>query len=117
MCIRDSFKKVNDSLGHTAGDGLLRAVTARLLTCGRKEDTIARLGGDDFVFLLENVQQEDGVAAFARKIVKTLESPFQVENHECFVTVSIGISLFPKDGEDVETLLKSACLLYTSRCV
>ncbi len=104
----DHFKKVNDSLGHTAGDGLLRAVTARLLTCGRKEDTIARLGGDDFVFLLENVQQEDGVAAFARKIVKTLESPFQVENHECFVTVSIGISLFPKDGEDVETLLKSA---------
>ncbi len=104
----DHFKKVNDSLGHTAGDGLLRAVTARLLTCGRKEDTIARLGGDDFVFLLEDVQQEDRVAAFARKIVKTLESPFQVENHECFVTVSIGISLFPKDGEDVETLLKNA---------
>ncbi len=104
----DHFKKVNDSLGHTAGDGLLRAVTARLLTCGRKEDTIARLGGDDFVFLLEDVQQEDRVAAFARKIVKILESPFQVENHECFVTVSIGISLFPKDGEDVETLLKNA---------
>ena len=104
----DHFKKVNDSLGHTAGDRLLQAVTARLLSCGRKEDTIARLGGDEFIFLLEDVRQEDRVAAFARKIVKTLAAPFQVENHECFVTASIGISLFPKDGEDAETLLKNA---------
>ncbi|MDG4606989.1 MAG: CHASE2 domain-containing protein, partial [Candidatus Contendobacter sp.] len=104
----DHFKKINEGLGHTAGDTLLRAVAARLLSCGRKEDTLARLGGDDFVFILEDVQQEDRVAAFARKIVKILEAPFEVETHECFITASIGISLFPKDGEDVETLLKNA---------
>lgn len=104
----DHFKKINDSLGHTAGDGLLRAVTARLLSCGRKEDTIARLGGDEFIFILEDVPHEDRIADFAHKILKILESPFQIQNHECYVTASIGVCLFPKDGEDVETLLKNA---------
>ncbi|MFO1424955.1 MAG: CHASE2 domain-containing protein, partial [Candidatus Competibacteraceae bacterium] len=104
----DHFKKVNESLGHTAGDALLRAVAARLLDCGRKEDTIARVGGDEFVCVLEDLHQEERVADFARKLLKILKVPFQIEGHECFVTASIGICLFPRDGEDVETLLKNA---------
>ncbi len=104
----DRFKKVNEGLGHTAGDAVLRAVAVRLLGCGRQDDTIARVGGDEFVCLLEDVRQEDRVVDFARKILTILESPFQVGSHECFVTASIGVSLFPKDGEDAETLLKNA---------
>jgi diguanylate cyclase (GGDEF)-like protein/PAS domain S-box-containing protein len=104
----DHFKKINEGLGHTAGDALLRAVAARLLGCGRKEDTIARVGDDEFICMLEGLCQEDRVADFARKLVKILGSPFQIENHECFVTASIGVCLFPKDGEDAETLLKNA---------
>jgi len=104
----DHFKKVNDGLGHTAGDTLLRAAAARLLVCGRGEDTIARLSGDEFVIVLENLSQEEQAAVFARKILEALAPCFQIESHECFLTASVGISLFPKDGEDVETLLKNA---------
>lgn len=104
----DQFKKINESLGHTAGDALLRAVAARLLDCGRKEDTIARVGGDEFICVLEGLRQEERVVDFARKLLKILESPFQIKDHECFVTASIGVCLFPRDGEDAETLLKNA---------
>ncbi|MDG4594347.1 MAG: EAL domain-containing protein [Candidatus Contendobacter sp.] len=104
----DHFKKVNESLGHTAGDALLRAVAARLLDCGREEDTIARVGGDEFLCMLEDLHQEEPVASFARKVMKKLKFPFQIEGHECFVTASIGVCLFPRDGEDVETLLQNA---------
>jgi diguanylate cyclase (GGDEF)-like protein/PAS domain S-box-containing protein len=104
----DHFKKVNDGLGHGAGDILLREVAARLLGCGRKEDTIARLGGDEFVIVLEDLRQEDRAATLARKILEALALPLQIEGHECFITASIGVSLFPKDGADAETLLKNA---------
>jgi diguanylate cyclase (GGDEF)-like protein/PAS domain S-box-containing protein len=104
----DHFKKINEALGYAAGDALLRAVATRLLSYGRKEDTIARVGGDEFICVLEDLHQEDRVADFAWRLMKILESPFQIENQECFVTASIGICLFPKDGADVETLLKSA---------
>lgn len=104
----DHFKKVNESLGHTAGDALLRAVAVRLLDCGRQEDTVARVGGDEFVCVLEDLHQEERVADFARKLLKILNVPFQIEGHECFVTASVGVCLFPRDGEDVETLLKNA---------
>ncbi len=104
----DHFKKVNDGLGHSAGDVLLRAAAARLLNCGRQEDTIARLGGDEFVIVLENLLQEERAAMLARKVLDALAPPFQIESHECFITASIGISVFPKDGEDAETLLKNA---------
>jgi len=104
----DHFKKVNESLGHTAGDALLRAVATRLLDCARKEDTIARVGGDEFICVLEALHEEDRIASFTHKISKTIKSPFQIEGHECFVTASVGVCLFPRDGEDVETLLKNA---------
>ncbi len=104
----DHFKKVNESLGRTAGDTLLREVVARLLVQGRKEDTLARVGGDEFVYLLEGVRQVEKVADLARRILQVLESPFRVVGHECFITASVGISLFPKDGKEAENLLKSA---------
>ncbi|HRD67986.1 MAG TPA: EAL domain-containing protein [Candidatus Competibacter sp.] len=104
----DHFKKINEGLGHTAGDALLRAVATRLLGCGRKEDTIARVGGDEFICVLEDLRRESQAVDFASKVLKTLESPFQIGKYECFVTASIGVCLFPKDGEDAETLLKNA---------
>jgi len=104
----DHFKKVNDGLGHAAGDTLLRATATRLLACGRKEDTVARLGSDEFLVVLENLHQGHQAAVFARKIVNVLTPCFEIDGHECFITASIGISLFPKDGEDTEALLKNA---------
>ena len=109
LCVDlDRFKKVNDGLGHAAGDTLLRAAATRLLTCGRGEDTIARLGDDEFFVVLENLHDEHQSAVFARKVLNVLAPCFEIDSHECFITASIGISLFPKDGEDEKKLLKNA---------
>lgn len=104
----DHFKLVNDGLGHSVGDGLLSEVAARLQGSIRASDTISRLGGDEFTILLNDTNSTDAIFAIARKILSSLAKPFRVNGHELFVTASIGISLFPADGEDVETLLKCA---------
>jgi diguanylate cyclase (GGDEF)-like protein len=104
----DHFKLVNDSLGHSLGDGLLTEVAARLQGCIRASDTISRLGGDEFTILLIDTSSSEAIAGVARKILQSLAHPFRVEGHELFVTASIGISIFPSDGDEVETLLKSA---------
>ncbi|HYU24197.1 MAG TPA: EAL domain-containing protein, partial [Thermoanaerobaculia bacterium] len=104
----DHFKLVNDGLGHSVGDKLLGQVAERLATSVRASDTISRLGGDEFTLLLNDVDSSDAVAGVARKILHSLARPFKVDGHELFVTASIGISLFPNDGDDVEILLKSA---------
>jgi diguanylate cyclase (GGDEF)-like protein/PAS domain S-box-containing protein len=104
----DHFKLVNDSLGHSLGDGLLSEVAARLQDCVRASDTISRLGGDEFTILLIDTSSSETIAGVARKILQSLAHPFRVEGHELFVTASIGISIFPSDGDEVETLLKSA---------
>ncbi|HXH40859.1 MAG TPA: diguanylate cyclase, partial [Thermoanaerobaculia bacterium] len=104
----DHFKLVNDSLGHSLGDNLLSEVAARLQTCVRASDTISRLGGDEFTILLIDTSSSEAIAGVARKILQSLAHPFRVEGHELFVTASIGISIFPADGDEVETLLKSA---------
>ncbi len=104
----DHFKLVNDGLGHSVGDKLLAQVAERLQACVRASDTISRLGGDEFTLLLNEVGGSDAVAGVARKILHSLARPFRVDGHELFVTASIGISLFPNDGFDVEALLKSA---------
>ena len=104
----DHFKLVNDGLGHSVGDKLLGKVAERLHTSVRASDTISRLGGDEFTLLLNDVGNSDAVAGVARKILHSLARPFKVDGHELFVTASIGISLFPNDGSDVEILLKSA---------
>jgi diguanylate cyclase (GGDEF)-like protein/PAS domain S-box-containing protein len=104
----DHFKAVNDNLGHAAGDTLLKAVATRLKTNVRETDTVARLGGDEFVTLLEYLDHEDVAITVAQKILKALAQPFQLEQQEYTVTTSIGIALFPKNGEDTETLLQNA---------
>ena len=104
----DHFKLVNDGLGHSVGDGLLSEVAARLQGSIRASDTISRLGGDEFTILLNDTSSTDAIFGIARKILTSLAKPFHVNGHELFMTASIGISLFPADGEDVEALLKSA---------
>ncbi len=104
----DRFKEVNDSMGHAAGDALLIEVGKRLTDCVREEDTIARLGGDEFVVLLDGPTQGRQVKAVANKIRHTLRQPFQLGAQSATVTVSIGASLYPSDGQDPETLLGHA---------
>jgi len=104
----DRFKPVNDSLGHAAGDRLIQDVAERLRTCLREGDTVARLGGDEFTLLLPGVSQVVDAARVAEKVLDTLRVPFQIEGREIFATASIGISLYPEDGHDVETLVKNA---------
>ncbi|GJL73427.1 MAG: hypothetical protein NMNS01_26260 [Nitrosomonas sp.] len=104
----DHFKDVNDSLGHPAGDRLLQVVTERLLDTVRKEDTVARFGGDEFTVLLEELQDPKGAGIVAEKALNVLAEPFDLDGHEAYVSGSVGISLFPDDGQDVTTLLKNA---------
>jgi diguanylate cyclase (GGDEF)-like protein/PAS domain S-box-containing protein len=104
----DHFKLVNDSLGHSLGDALLSEVAARLQSCVRASDTISRLGGDEFTILLIDTSSSESIAGVARKILQSFAHPIRVEGHELFVTASIGISIFPGDGDDVETLLRCA---------
>lgn len=112
----DHFKAINDTLGHDAGDDLLVAVARRLETCVRKNDTVARLGGDEFTAILENIDHADDAAAVAQKIVDTLSRSFCINGQELFVTVSIGIALFPTCGLDPATLIKNAdTALYSAK--
>lgn len=104
----DRFKLVNDMLGHAAGDKLLKEVAGKIAGCLRKSDTIARLGGDEFTILLPQPEDEDAVAKVARKILQTFEQPWILGEQEFHITASIGIALYPNDGEDAETLLKHA---------
>ena len=103
----DHFKTINDSLGHSAGDKLLGEVAQRLQSCVRRMDTVARLGGDEFVVLLTEVTIE-GATEVARKLIYRVARPCQIDTHELGVTPSIGISVFPQDGRDFESLLKHA---------
>ncbi|HJW93180.1 MAG TPA: PAS domain S-box protein [Thermoanaerobaculia bacterium] len=104
----DQFKLVNDTLGHTVGDGLLQAVADRLINCVRAEDTVARMGGDEFTILLSDIGDRRAAATVAQKVLDSIGQPLDVDRHELFVTTSIGISMFPDDGADAETLLKNA---------
>lgn len=105
----DNFKFINDTFGHDEGDRVLKIVAARLNESLRKTDTIARMGGDEFVLIHENVARLEGVAQVTRKILKNLSAPIRINNSfEHQLTASIGISLYPGDGEDDVTLLKHA---------
>ena len=104
----DRFKSINDTLGHLCGDLLLKAVAKRLLETVRESDSVARIGGDEFVIVLTAIAHEDDVSDIAGKILAALSAPVQLGNHEIFTTASIGISLFPMDGDDVHALLKNA---------
>ena len=104
----DRFKVINDTLGHDFGDRLLQVLADRLRQCVREEDTVARLSGDEFAILLENVNAVEDVAEVARKLLGVFSRPFEVFERELFVTTSIGISLFPTDGDNGKSLLKHA---------
>lgn len=104
----DRFKAVNDTFGHAAGDALLREVGTRLARAVRATDSAARIGGDEFAVVLGELAQPGDAALVARKILRELAAPIDLEGREYFVTVSIGITLFPADGRDSETLLRNA---------
>jgi len=104
----DQFKQVNDSLGHRAGDAVLREVGHRLAGCVRKADTLARHGGDEFVIVIPDLQIEADCQVVAEKVLRALEAPFRVDGREFRIGASIGISLFPADAGDGEALLRNA---------
>jgi diguanylate cyclase (GGDEF)-like protein len=104
----DRFKKINDSLGHPVGDRLLQLVAERLSVSIREEDTVARLGGDELTIVLGHVDDARHAATVAQAVLDKLSKPFELEGQDVFLSVSIGICLYPHDGRDVTTLLKNA---------
>ncbi len=104
----DHFKKINDSLGHDVGDKLLRSVAGRLKACMRRSDTISRLGGDEFVVLLSQVERAEDAAICARKTLRALTAPHTIDGKSLDINVSIGVSTFPVDGQDAESLMNRA---------
>ncbi|MFQ5957358.1 MAG: putative bifunctional diguanylate cyclase/phosphodiesterase, partial [Candidatus Brocadiales bacterium] len=104
----DQFKVINDSLGHPIGDQLLQNIAKRLTNGARKEDTVARLGGDEFTLLLPGIKQVENATKIAHKILTSVREPLMLAGHELQITTSIGIALYPNNGEDAETLQKNA---------
>ena len=104
----DRFKIINDSLGHAVGDQLLQVIARRLKGCIRDEDTVARLGGDEFMVMLPHISGSSDAGRIARKIIDSLVDPVSCNGHELHITTSVGISIYPFDGTDAETLTKNA---------
>lgn len=104
----DNFKHINDTLGHEVGDQLLQSVAKRLQTCVRLSDTVSRQGGDEFVVLLAEVEAARDAALSAEKLIKAMAEPHLIGGHHLHITVSIGISLYPDDGGDVDTVIRNA---------
>ena len=104
----DNFKQVNDTLGHQAGDELLRVIGQRIVRTLRREDFVARLGGDEFAVILRNVSARSEAMQVCTKLVDTIALPVPIEGHDFFVTASIGVAFFPDDGEDSKTLTRNA---------
>ena len=104
----DRFKNINDSLGHTVGDQLLMSIAQRLVECVRHSDTVSRQGGDEFIILLADVEHAEDAALSARKMLSALARPHHIDRHDIHVDASIGISIYPDDGQDADSLIKSA---------
>jgi diguanylate cyclase (GGDEF)-like protein/PAS domain S-box-containing protein len=104
----DRFKVINDSLGHSVGDELLRQVAERIQEYVREGDTVARLGGDEFTLLVPGITAEEDAAKIARKICDAIHDPFWIDGRELFVTTSMGVAVYPSDGHDAETLVRNA---------
>jgi two-component system cell cycle response regulator len=112
----DGFKEINDTLGHGVGDALLKEVAERLLTTVREEDTVARLGGDEFAIVLWHVSGTEYAASVAARAITAVSQPYNIEGHIVDITTSAGVSIYPVNGEDAETLMKSADLaLYVAK--
>jgi len=104
----DHFKIVNDSLGHSMGDVMLREIATRLKAAVREGDVVARVGGDEFTIVLQELATRQDAASMAQKVLRAVAEPVQVDGHRLYITTSIGITVYPDDGEDAETLLKNA---------
>ncbi len=104
----DRFKSINDSLGHQVGDKLLYEVSRRISHAMRESDVVARLGGDEFLVMMDKISNPDDAEQIARKIVHTLQAEFNIDGKEIFISASIGISIFPNDGDDVDSTIKAA---------
>ncbi|HNX29793.1 MAG TPA: EAL domain-containing protein [Syntrophomonadaceae bacterium] len=112
----DSFKAVNDSIGHDGGDEILKQVALRLTSCLRKQDTVTRFGGDEFLIMVTQLERTEDIHKVTENIMKTFLQPFAVNQQEFFISVSAGIAVYPEDGEDADTLTKNADLaMYTSK--
>ena len=108
FCDLDHFKDINDALGHEAGDTLLKIVARRLRLSKRRGDSVARLGGDEFVLLLQDIEKYEDVVVVAEKLIKKISKPIKLNNNVVHIGISIGIVLYPTDGEDSKTLLRNA---------
>lgn len=104
----DRFKVINDSLGHPLGDRLLKSVAKTLQSSVREVDTVARFGGDEFTIVISNLEQPEDALLVAKKILSSLEKPFNVDGNELFAMASIGVSLYPAHGDDIDSLIKKA---------
>jgi diguanylate cyclase (GGDEF)-like protein len=104
----DGFKHINDSLGHATGDKLLQTVAKRLVACVRNSDTVSRQGGDEFVVLLAEIDHAEDAAITARRMLHDVAESHSIDNHDLHITASIGVSVYPDDGPDAETLIKNA---------
>jgi diguanylate cyclase (GGDEF)-like protein/PAS domain S-box-containing protein len=104
----DGFKHINDSLGHLIGDKLLQSVASQLQQQVRSPDSVSRQGGDEFVLLLQEVEKPEDAAVTVRRVLKAISEPHSIDQHELFVSASAGVSMYPDDGLDAETLLKNA---------
>ena len=112
----DGFKQINDTLGHDAGDVLLKMAAERLVATVREEDTVARLGGDEFTIALWHVSGSDDAAKVALKVIEAVSQPYDIEGHTVSITTSAGVGIYPVHGEDADTLMKSADLaLYEAK--
>lgn len=112
----DKFKPINDSMGHDAGDDILREVGERIKLCIRESDTVARLGGDEFTVILNHIEHDSDAVRIAEKILDGVRHPFFPKNIECRLGISIGISVYPEHGQDQETLMKKAdCAMYLAK--
>jgi two-component system, cell cycle response regulator len=112
----DGFKQINDTLGHGAGDGLLKTVAERLEATVREEDTVARVGGDEFILSLWHVSDIDHAATVASRAIEAVAQPYDIEGTTVSITVSAGVSVFPDHGEDADTLISKADLaLYEAK--
>jgi two-component system cell cycle response regulator len=106
----DGFKQINDSLGHDVGDMLLKMVADRLVNAVRQEDTVARMGGDEFVIALWETGHVEGVAKLVSKVIQAVSQASLIQGHSVNITASAGVGIYPVHGQDVETLMKSADL-------
>jgi diguanylate cyclase (GGDEF)-like protein len=104
----DGFKQINDTLGHDVGDTLLCMVADRLVAAVRQEDTVARMGGDEFVIGLWNLKQANAIVSLVSKVIQAVSQPYRIQGHDVRITASIGVSIYPLHGEAGETLMKRA---------